>query len=387
MLAERVCHPRETVARMLPKLSRYGITRLAQQTGLDRIGMPCFSAIRPNSLTLSASQGKGLSDDHARASAIMEAIEYAVAERPDVDSFIASADAIARSGGSWFDPSPFLPASQSFDRARPIVWYRGRYLSTSRPVAVPADVVTLTGEARDLKGICQTTNGLASGNNEDEAVVHALCELIERDANTLWRLRPDAFQMNSAVDPASLGDAHVDAMAAQIDGAGLEFRLFDQTSLPGVPVMMALIGERAGARRKFDLAAGYGAHCDAARAAIRAMTEAAQTRITSIVGARDDIEPGSHGEALNTAAAALLDARPRPAVAPDAPTPTGGPSAMLRYLIERMDAAGLAEPIVVPLTSGADFSVVRLLSHDLEDYEANLNWRPGTRAMQLVAAS
>ena len=35
----------------------------------------------------------------------------------------------------------------------------------------------------------RSTNGLASGNTEEEAVFHALCELVERDATTLYRAR------------------------------------------------------------------------------------------------------------------------------------------------------------------------------------------------------
>ncbi|HEY9009478.1 MAG TPA: hypothetical protein VIN06_00525, partial [Devosia sp.] len=64
---------------MRPFLADFGITRLARQTGLDAIGIPCFAAIRPNSKTLSVNMGKGIDDDAAMASAIMEAVEYAIA--------------------------------------------------------------------------------------------------------------------------------------------------------------------------------------------------------------------------------------------------------------------------------------------------------------------
>ena len=49
-------------------------------TGLDIIGIPVWFAARPNSRGLSVSQGKGLVAEQARLSAIMEAIEGAVAE-------------------------------------------------------------------------------------------------------------------------------------------------------------------------------------------------------------------------------------------------------------------------------------------------------------------
>ena len=79
--SHRAVPPAETVARLRPLLPLMGITRLADVTGLDRIGVPVFQAIRPLSRSVSVSQGKGLSPDAARASALMEAVETWHAER------------------------------------------------------------------------------------------------------------------------------------------------------------------------------------------------------------------------------------------------------------------------------------------------------------------
>src|SRR3954452_18760347 len=67
--------PRETVAAYRPLMPRLGITRLANITGLDTVGIPVYVAIRPNARSLSTSQGKGLDADSAQASALMESIE------------------------------------------------------------------------------------------------------------------------------------------------------------------------------------------------------------------------------------------------------------------------------------------------------------------------
>src|SRR4026208_580587 len=87
---DRVSCAPETGARLRKHFRRRGITRLAEVTGLDRIGIPVCMAVRPNSKTLAVSQGKGLSDAAAQASAIMEAAEVATAERLTIPVHLAS---------------------------------------------------------------------------------------------------------------------------------------------------------------------------------------------------------------------------------------------------------------------------------------------------------
>src|SRR5439155_960795 len=57
-----------------------GITRVANITGLDRIGIPVVTVCRPNARSLSVSQGKGVTLAAARASGLMEATELYHAE-------------------------------------------------------------------------------------------------------------------------------------------------------------------------------------------------------------------------------------------------------------------------------------------------------------------
>jgi ribosomal protein S12 methylthiotransferase accessory factor len=75
---------------MRPFFRDLGITRVARQTGLDCIGIPCFAAIRPNAATLAVNQGKGTDDDAAEASAVMEPRNTA-SQRRRTSSFATSA--------------------------------------------------------------------------------------------------------------------------------------------------------------------------------------------------------------------------------------------------------------------------------------------------------
>ena len=78
--SHRICSAGETLKRIESQAGKFGITRVANITGLDRIGIPVTLAIRPNSRSVAVSQGKGRTLDDAKASALMEAIEIWHAE-------------------------------------------------------------------------------------------------------------------------------------------------------------------------------------------------------------------------------------------------------------------------------------------------------------------
>src|SRR5215213_1288851 len=77
----RTAAPEATLARVRPLLPVMGITRIANVTGLDHIGVPVVMVCRPNSRSLAVSQGKGITLAAAKASGVMESIENYHAER------------------------------------------------------------------------------------------------------------------------------------------------------------------------------------------------------------------------------------------------------------------------------------------------------------------
>lgn len=388
-IGERSRPAAETVALLRPHFARLGITRLARQTGLDTIGIPCFSAIRPNAPTLSVNMGKGLDDHAAMASAVMEAVEYAYAETPATPRRRASAVMLLDEGRALFDVSPWLPPGTALDPQQPLDWLAGEDLLTGAAVLAPRDALTLGG-APDLPAISQSTNGLASGNTADEALFHALCELIERDATSLWVFRSDAAVARSALDPASFTDPDLDALVQRIDRAGFRLTLFDQTTDLGLPVILALLSPAdRPPTRYFDLAAGCSCHPIAARAAIRATVEAAQTRVSNIAGARDDVDPAEYHQSVSASLQALAAIPPNPPAKP----PTGlrpglddcSLGTMLDHLTLRLQRAGLTRIAVFPLGGETEgVAVLRLLAHGLEDQATNRHWRPGPRGLRAM---
>ena len=375
----------ETVAAMRPHFPALGITRLARQTGLDSLGIPCFAAFRPNSRSIACNQGKGVDDDAARASAVMEATEYAIAEQPAGVRVVASSEVLEASGRRVFDPGRAMPIGAGLSPRGWIAWLDGRSLADGEQVMVPLDLVSLNGERPDLAGVCQHTNGLASGNTTNEATFHGLCELVERDAAALWSLLPLPAKQARCVAPESFADPLVGDLVERFESAGLDIRLFDQTSDLRLPTILAVSAPRDhGLARHFDVAAGAGTHPDPARAALRALTEAAQTRVTSIAAARDDIRPDTYRLDGSAEAFALLASRPlRGNLAPRLAGRTA--PELLAETLARLSARGVDDIVSVRLDSGdMGIAVVRVLSNLLEDRGPNTNWRPGARALRLV---
>src|SRR3989337_2772973 len=88
---QRVFDPETTLARTIKLLPRIGVTRIANITDLDRVGIPVFSAIRPSAAAgaISTYSGKGFTETNARISAIMESFERCLAEQPEVSINLA----------------------------------------------------------------------------------------------------------------------------------------------------------------------------------------------------------------------------------------------------------------------------------------------------------
>src|SRR5215210_7501401 len=86
----RLIAPEATLENILPHLAANHITRCADVTGLDRLGIPVYCAIRPRGKTVQVTNGKGLRHPDAKVSALMEAIELFHAENPACELRTAS---------------------------------------------------------------------------------------------------------------------------------------------------------------------------------------------------------------------------------------------------------------------------------------------------------
>ncbi|HYN38364.1 MAG TPA: YcaO-like family protein, partial [Rhodospirillales bacterium] len=233
----RLVSPAETLARVRPLLPVMGITRIAGIGGLDRLGLPVMMACRPNSRSIAVAQGKGLDLDAAKASAVMEAIETWHAETIDAPLKLAAFDELAF-GYPVIDVSRLpVPADSRFRADRRILWIEGEELLRGGSVWLPYELVhtdyTLPPPAGSGCFVADT-NGLASGNHRLEAILHGLCELIERDATALWTLASREEQAGRCIDPASVDDPCCRLVLDRFEAAELDVRVWETTTDIGI---------------------------------------------------------------------------------------------------------------------------------------------------------
>lgn len=310
LAGHRVCEPSETLARLRPYLRTMGITRLADITGLDTIGIPVAQAVRPMGRSLSVSQGKGRTLDAALASAAMEAVETWHAEFPDLDNITGTARELRKAGHRTLDLGQLAPmGSPATTREReawshiPIRWVSGRDLVDGRTVLVPFDAVHMDlTQTPETDFLPRSSNGLAGGNTMFEALASALHELIERDSTADFARLDRLEQSARRINHEDVSDRWLSAawMIGLIEECGLAIDLFDMTNDIGIPTVSSRIYETHGAKASGEVSAsatGAGTHLDPETAMSRAITEAAQSRLTKIAGTRDDLTPQRYEKA------------------------------------------------------------------------------------------
>ena len=286
----RIRTPAETLARYVSLAPQMGITRLADITGLDSIGLPVYTAIRPNSRSLATSQGKGIDAASAKASALMEAIECWHAENITASLRWESYYGLRRRS-SVIDITELLHASNRtvhFDIPR--LWIEGYDLLRCDRIWVPFEVVSLNFVSEGgLNSVpfLQSSTGLASGNHLLEALSHGICEAIERDAEAFWM----HDKSDVRVDLSTVDDPCCQSVLSLLERAEVRPGVWDITSDIGVPAYACVIMDRPDptAWRVHGAYSGFGCHLSPAIALLRALTEAVQSRATFIAGSRDDM--------------------------------------------------------------------------------------------------
>lgn len=372
-----------------------GITRVANVTGLDVVDIPVVMVCRPNSRSVTVSQGKGVDLAVAKASGLMEAAELYHAETLTLPLRLASYEEIRyqhkvidvnqcpRGSGSRFHPNLRL------------LWCEGHDLISEEKILVPYEMVhtNFTTPLPDGHG-CFTagSNGLASGNTTVEAISHAICEVIERDATTLWNLRAEGRFEHQRLDLETVDDPLCRQLICKLERAGLLVAVWDITTDIEIAAFACFVLPQNGKEVWHSAVdAGFGCHPLRNIALARALTEAAQTRLTVIAGLRDDFHRDTYDELLDPELIGSLRHRIAGAVATRRfrDTPDWNAQSFeedVAWELRCLQNAGLRHAVMVDLTK-AEFAlpVVRVVVPGFEPMLGS-DYIPGQRGQSVLAA-
>ncbi|WP_458404957.1 YcaO-related McrA-glycine thioamidation protein [Methanobrevibacter sp.] len=287
----RVIAPKKTIEINEDKLKTAGITRIADITDLDRIGLPVYTAIRPTAQEggVSVYGGKGISKDHARASAMMEGFERYSAERQDGDEGIVKTVDEISTYGNYINPKS-LNLPKEFEKKDinniNLEWSEVHDLVSDEDYFIPTNAIfhPYIPDSNVESLFKSNTNGLASGNVLEEAILHGIFEVIERDAWSIFELTHKNY---SQINLDSIESEIVNETIEKFTSNGINIKLMDFTADIDVPTIAASADDTV-TRDAGLLTLGIGTHLDPEVAILRALTEVAQSRATQINGARED---------------------------------------------------------------------------------------------------
>lgn len=279
----------ESLAIVAPFARERGVSRVVDTTWLDNVGIPVYASIRPDGQdgTLWVHAGKGFTHAEAKIGAYMEAIEFSYAEpgHSEIDWFMSTPREILQSFNGGIGLADFcahIGRTAVLDGPISAVWGEEISCGLGR-VQLPAELlyVPFRPQGQSLYGT--HTNGLASGNTVQEASVHALTEVMERHVHSFELLDDKScFVKLDHLTPK------LQEMVRKIEAAGLNAVLRYSENEFGMAFFSAYVFESEGAT-PLTMANGAGFHPVREIAAIRALSEAVQSRLTFIHGGREDI--------------------------------------------------------------------------------------------------
>ncbi|MDR7142419.1 YcaO-like family protein [Rhizobium sp. BE258] len=275
--------PAGTVRRILERKRDYGITRLGSVTELDWIGIPVVQVVRPRSLSVAVSQGKGLTVPLAAISGLMESLEGWASERIDPARVFEGT-----LGG--LDPQGFWTHLQG-TKDTALSWINGVDLFSGQAMPVPLGLAdsAYTFPSPHPAWMPRDTTGLAAGTSLEGAVAHACLECLERHARCEAMATPHFFDRYQ-VDARSVQAGKASEVLRRLSGTGFIIGIWKIPAPHDLPVYWCHVMEDAGRAPFAPLPAeGFGCALTDDAALTSALLEACQSRLGVISAARDDI--------------------------------------------------------------------------------------------------
>ncbi len=315
----------ETLKKVNPLVKQIGITRVADITDMDRLRIPNYSAVLPGTEDyIWVYSGKGPTKNHAKASVIMESIERFSSLPANYEGKILTGKykELSKSYDVLKYDEVIEPLSFQLTEEMNMDYCIGYDLISQKDILIPSSLAIFRYNPNPPSINPYSffhTNGLASGNVMEEAICHALCEVIERDAVSIAEFSSSAFQyhllktiengfLNNGILIRSLESKNFiddNTVYSDIDLNGLDYppvkkivrefhkcqislKVKDITTEIGIPTFIASSVEWVNHDYGY-LVEGHGTHPDSRIALMRAITEVSQSRAANIQGSRDDL--------------------------------------------------------------------------------------------------
>ncbi|MEU7997623.1 YcaO-like family protein [Micromonospora sp. NPDC049060] len=268
-----------------------GVTRSSSITRIDRVGVPVAMAVRPGALpgSLVVTGGKGMTEAAAEIGARLEAVELAAAEHnrcqaPLVRTTYRKVAAQFGGPGALVRLCPLLGVRIPLDEE--LTAAQGRGLCTDASVILPSELVLLppppNAASRPYFG--SNSFGLGCGLTLEQATMHALLEVVERDALSF----PPRAGEEWIIDEHSLPTDRLRDIVARLHGADVAVRLLAVKQELGLPVAHVVLSDRDETDQRF-VNGGHACARSLEDALERALLEALQSRVAFMHGGREDL--------------------------------------------------------------------------------------------------
>jgi len=364
-----------------------GMLSFRNATEVDRIGIQVFTCdrIRPDG-SMTSHTGKGVSPIQAQVSITMESIERYCSEFREeyLNKLVRGSYNHLKSKFSVLDPREMILSGLSaYDHDREIHWTWGCDLSRGEEILVPACAVYHPFHEDQILIMNTHTNGIAAGNTMEEAVIHGLAEVVERDA---WSIAQYTQHFHDAIFiEDDRENEFIIGIFEKFEKAGIEIVAKDLTTDVGIPVVAAF--SRDLLHQTMETIDGFGSHLDPKVATVRALLEIATTRAlfiqkyglegmceTAPLYLRQGEDENPRFYAYNQKGIKELEVGYSDDIYDD-----------VQSMISKLRARGLDRVIAVNLTrSDVDIPTVRMIVPGMETYCFDKT-RVGERAMKALA--
>jgi ribosomal protein S12 methylthiotransferase accessory factor len=275
---DKLLTPAQTIARVRERLGKLNLNILQETLRIDsgRLDIPIFISIlgvdARRVVPTAKQMGKGATPVQSEASALMELVErfsffsylqegpLTLARARELQEPALDFSHLAR---SLFDTSPDAAAAAALYQDWPLYFCPATNLTTGQALYLPLHWFYLIEEY----------NGPAAGNCYEEAVLQALCEVVERHVGSVIsheQLPTPAIAPDSVKDPAGR------ELLEKFRRNGVQVHLRDFSLDTGIPTVAALAYDPATFPEQSEIVFAAGTTTDPEKSLVRALTEVAQ---------------------------------------------------------------------------------------------------------------